>query len=166
MNELTKTAIAAAVAGGSLLLLLSAGLADDDASPIFGVTIPQGYRDWTLIGVGREDGLGELRGIVGNSIAVDAYKKGEGPFPDGTTLVKLAWKHVPIEGLKGAYTSDTPTTVQVMVKDAKRYASTGGWGFGRFIDGKPVDKAQHETCFACHEAHASAHDFVFTRYGR
>lgn len=166
MNELTKTAIAAAVAAGSLLLLLSAGFADDGASPIFGVMIPQGYRDWTLIGVGREDGLEELRGIVGNQIAVDAYKKGQEPFPDGTTLVKLAYKHVPIDGVEGAYTSGTPTTVQVMVKDSKRYAATGGWGFGRFIDGKPVDEAQHETCFACHEAHASAHDFVFTRYGR
>jgi hypothetical protein len=166
MNELTKMAIAAAVAAGCLLLLPLAGFADDGASPIFGVKIPQGYRNWTLIGVGREDGLKELRGIVGNQVAVDAYKKGQEPFPDGTTLVKLAWKHVPIKGLEGAYTSDAPTTVQVMVKDAKRYASTGGWGFGRFIDGKPADEAQHKTCFACHEAHASDHDFVFTRYGR
>jgi hypothetical protein len=54
--------------------------------------------------------------------------------------------------------------VQVMVKDAKRYAATGGWGFGRFIDGKPVDEAQHQTCFACHEARARNHDYVFTRY--
>ena len=166
MNELAKMAIAAAVAAASLLLLPLAGFADDGASPIFGVRIPQGYRDWTLIGVGREDGLKELRGIVGNQVAVDAYKNGKEPFPDGTMLVKLAWKHVPIKGLDGAFTSDKPTTVQVMVKDAAKYKSTGGWGFGRFIDGRPVDEAQHRTCFGCHEAHASAHDFVFTRYGR
>jgi hypothetical protein len=166
MNELAKMAIAAAVAAGALVVLPLAGFADDGASPIFGVRIPQGYRDWRLIGVGREDGLGELRGIVGNAIAVDAYETSKQPFPDGTTLVKLAWKHVIIPGLDGAFTSDAPTTVQVMVKDAAKYASTGGWGFGRFIDGKPVDEAQHRTCFGCHEAHASAHDFVFTRYGR
>jgi hypothetical protein len=54
--------------------------------------------------------------------------------------------------------------VQIMVKDAKRYATTGGWGFGRFVNGKPVDEAQHQTCWACHEARVKAHDFVFTRF--
>ena len=57
-----------------------------------------------------------------------------------------------------------PTTVQIMVKDSKKYASTGGWGFGRFMDGKPVDAAQHKTCFACHAANVKGHDLVFTRY--
>jgi hypothetical protein len=55
-------------------------------------------------------------------------------------------------------------TVQIMVKDAKKYASTGGWGFGRFIDGKTADRAQHETCFGCHEANVKDHDFAFTRF--
>jgi hypothetical protein len=144
----------------------AASLADDDASPIFGVRIPDGYRDWKLIAVGQEVGLDELRGVLGNAAAVKASQGGALPFPDGTTFVKLAWKHVPVEGLNGAFISGSPTTVQIMVKDSARYASTGGWGFGRFIDGKPVDEAQHRTCFACHEAHAKDHDFVFTRYGR
>jgi len=52
----------------------------------------------------------------------------------------------------------------VMVKDSKKYAATGGWGFGRFIDGKPVDEAQHRTCFACHQANVKGHDIVFTRF--
>jgi Cytochrome P460 len=47
----------------------------------------------------------------------------------------------------GAFVPGRTTTVQFMVKDSKKYASTGGWGFGRFIDGKPVDEAQHKTCF-------------------
>jgi hypothetical protein len=51
-----------------------------------------------------------------------------------------------------------------MIKDGRQYASSGGWGFGRFIDGKPVDLAQHETCFGCHEARVQNHDYVFTRY--
>ena len=56
------------------------------------------------------------------------------------------------------------TTVQVMVKDSRRYASTGGWGFGRFINGQPADLAQHQTCFACHAARVKDRDYVFTRY--
>jgi hypothetical protein len=36
-------------------------------------------------------------------------------------------------------------------------------GFGRFIDGKPADKAQHTTCFPCHRMKREGHDFVFTR---
>ena len=56
------------------------------------------------------------------------------------------------------------TTVQFMVKDSKKYAATGGWGFARFIDGKPADEAQHQTCYACHQARVKNHDLVFTRY--
>ena len=56
--------------------------------------------------------------------------------------------------------------VQIMVKDSKKYASTAGWGFGKFLEGKPLDKATHEACFACHAAHVASHDFVFTRYAR
>ena len=55
------------------------------------------------------------------------------------------------------------TTVQVMMKDSAKYAATGGWGFGRFVDGKPVDIAQHQTCFACHAARVKDRDYVFTR---
>src|SRR3954452_25447220 len=101
MKELAKMAIAAAVAAGALVVLPLAGFADDGASPIFGFRIPQGYRDWRLIGVGRADGLGELRGLVGNAIAVAADETSNQPFPDGTTLVKLARNHVMIPGLDG-----------------------------------------------------------------
>jgi hypothetical protein len=51
-----------------------------------------------------------------------------------------------------------------MVKDSQKYAASGGWGFGRFIDGKSVDEAQHETCFACHESRVKARDYVFTKF--
>jgi len=52
-----------------------------------------------------------------------------------------------------------------MVKDSKKYASTGGWGFAQFDDGKPADEAVLKTCFACHSP-AKDRDFVFTRYSR
>lgn len=152
-------------------LLLAAARAVDgtgkSAAPIYGVTIPDGYRDWRLIAPALEDApLNELRAVVGNDRAVAAYRDGTVPFPDGTILVKLAWKRMPSTEFELATVPGLATTVQVMVKNAKRYAATGGWGFGRFIDGKPVDEAQHQTCFACHEARVINHDFVFTRYAR
>src|ERR1700761_6164893 len=158
----------AAIASASIISLVpvAAGQTDDDASPIFGVKIPQGYRNWEMVAVSEEAGLDELRGVLGNDVAMKAYREGTLPFPDGTVLAKLAWKHVPVSGVKGAFVTGDATTVQIMVKDSKKYASTGGWGFCRFINGKPVNEAQHKTCFACHEAHASDHDFVFTRFAR
>jgi hypothetical protein len=145
--------------------------AESAASPIFGVTIPAGYRQWEMVAVAHEEGeLDELRGILGNAASMKAYRGGKLPFPDGAVLVKLAWKHVPSPednlalGQFQAFVPGRPTTVQVMVKDSKKYAATGGWGFGRFISGKPVDVAQHKTCFPCHDAFMKEHDFVFTRY--
>ncbi|MBO9686841.1 MAG: cytochrome P460 family protein [Mitsuaria chitosanitabida] len=138
---------------------------DKPASPIYGVTLPDGYRQWQMIGVATEDApLDELRAVVGNSIAVEAYRLGKLPFPDGAMLVKLAWKRERSKEFPAATVPGHPTTVQVMVKDAKRYAQSGGWGYGRFINGQPVDAAQHQTCFACHESLVKDRDDVFTRF--
>jgi Cytochrome P460 len=68
------------------------GLADDDGSPIFGVKIPEGYRQWELIAPSHEEGsFNELRGILGNAISVKAAREGTLPFPDGAMFAKLAW---------------------------------------------------------------------------
>ncbi len=142
-----------------------AALADSAVSPIYGVSLPDGYRHWELIAPAVEAApLNELRTVLGNDKAIQAYQSGQVPFPDGTVLVKLAWKHVPSPEFDPASIPGAATTVQVMVKDAKRYAATGGWGFGRFINGKPADEAQHQTCFACHQAKVQNHDYVFTRF--
>ena len=134
-------------------------------APIYGITLPDGYRDWRLIAPALEGApLNELRTVVGNDLAVAAYRAGTLPFPDGTVLVKLAWQRLSSAEFQSAAVPGHATTVQVMVKDTQRYAATGGWGFGRFIDGKPVDEAQHRTCFACHEARVRNRDYVFTRY--
>lgn len=139
--------------------------ASEPASPIYGVTLPAGYRDWTFIAPAEEaPPLDELRVVVGNPIAVEAYRKGTLPFPDGAILVKLAWKRVQSSEFSPASVPAAPTTVQVMVKDSRRYAASGGWGFGRFIDGKPTNAAEHRTCFSCHQSRVKQHDFVFTRY--
>jgi hypothetical protein len=161
--------LALAAAAGTFAVNSSA--ADDaqtaNASPLYGVTIPKGYRQWQLIAPAIEaEPLNELRVVLGNAKAIEAYDKATLPFPDGTILTKLAWKHVQSPEFAAASVPGAATTVQVMVKDSKKYASTGGWGFGRFVNGMPVDLAQHQTCFACHQALVKNHDYVFTRLAR
>jgi hypothetical protein len=151
----------------SFPLALAVASADegDLASPIYGVNLPDDYRRWELIAPAEESApLDEIRAVVGNAVAVAAYRTGTLAFPDGTVLAKLAWKRVPSPEFAPASVPGTATAVQVMVKDAQRYPESDGRGFGRFVDGKPVDRAQHETCFACHEPNVRDHDYVFTRF--
>jgi hypothetical protein len=144
--------------------------ADDEASPIFGIKIPPGYRDWKLISVAHEEGnLNDLRALLGNDLAIKAYREGKLPFPDGTIIARLAWNYVPSQennkafGRAQSFVAGSATNVQFMVKDSKKYAATGGWGFAQFKDGKPDATAALKTCFPCHEP-AHARDFVFTQY--
>jgi Cytochrome P460 len=167
MKRTSVVSVAVATITAIAMTWFTPGLADGErVSPIFGVTIPEEYRQWELVAVAHEEGLDELRGILGNAIAMQAYREGTLPFPDGAILVKLAWKHMPSTEFNGAFVPGAATTVQIMVKDSHKYASTGGWGFGRFIDGKPVDEAQHKTCVPCHQANVKGHDLVFTRFAR
>jgi hypothetical protein len=165
------TALALAAGAAAALTILSLSPADSGAgarpaSPIFGVTVPDSYRQRELIAPAQEgEPLNELRAVLGNAVAIRAYREGTIPFPDGTILVKLAWKQERSSDFKSASIPGAATTIQIMVKDSKRFASTGGWGFGRFTGGEPADEAQHKTCFACHDARAPKdHDYVFTRY--
>jgi Cytochrome P460 len=149
----------------------SIALAPDKGSPIFVTEIPAGYRDWRLISVAREEGsLDDIRAILGNDVAIKAYREGKLPFPDGTIIARLAWSYDASEennkvfGHPQSFVAGHPKNgVQFMVKDSKKYASTGGWGFAQFDDGKPADVAVLNTCFACHAA-IKARDLVFTRY--
>ncbi len=159
-------ALAGVIAG----LAPASGQADGEAAPIFGVKIPPGYRDWRLISVAHEEGnLNDLRAILGNDVAIKAYREGKLPFPDGTIIARLAWSHVSsaennkVFGRPQSFVAGPPTNVQFMVKDSRKYASTDGWGFAQFEDGKPASEAVHKTCFACHQP-VKARDFVFTRY--
>jgi hypothetical protein len=141
-----------------------------EADPLFGIMIPAGYRDWKLISVAHEEGnLNDIRALLGNDIAIKAYREGKLPFPDGTIIARLAWSYVPSEdnnkafGRSQSFVAGPATNVQFMVKDSRKYAATGGWGFAQFKDGKPADAGPLKTCFPCHEP-AKAHDFVFTHY--
>ena len=117
--------------------------------------------------------VNQLRAQLGNDIAIKAFKEGKVPFPDGTMIAAIHWTRVPSEdndkvlagSFRGAesFVVGSPVNVQFMVKDSKKYAATGGWGFADFTGGKPGGEALHETCFACHTP-AKDRDYVFTRY--
>jgi Cytochrome P460 len=166
------------LAGVAAHIAQAYGQSDGDSSPIYGVKIPFGYRDWQLIAVNQLlfAGKGEqLRAQFGNDIAIKAFKERTLPFPDGAMIAAIHWTRVPSEDYNKVLDVPFPGTqsfvigslvnVQFMVKDSKKYAATGGWGFADFKDGKPGDKALHETCFPCHVP-AKDRDYVFARYAR
>ncbi|MFB8830373.1 cytochrome P460 family protein [Azotobacter sp. CWF10] len=165
MNRIHCIVLASAAAALGLAVFATRGSEDQrPAAPVYGVKLPVDYQDWPLIAPAQEAApLDELRVVVGNPVAMRACRDNVRPFPDGTVLVKRAWKHVPSPDFAPASIPGNATTVQVMVKDSRRYAATGGWGYGRFIDGKPVDEAQHRTCHACHAGRVKDRDYVFTR---
>ena len=164
------------VAGIVAHMAHASGQSDGDSSPIYGVKIPAGYRDWQLIAVNQLEFAGhgeQLRAQLGNPIAIKAFKEGTLPYPDGAIIAAIHWTRVPSEANNKVLDVPFPGTqsfvigslvnLQFMVKDSKKYAASGGWGFADFKDGKPASEAIHKTCFACHEP-AKDHDFVFTHY--
>jgi hypothetical protein len=160
----------ATVAGIVASSARASGHADEAADTIFGIKIPPGYRDWKLISVAHEEGsLNDIRAILGNDRAIKAYREGKLPFPDGAIIARLAWSYVPSEennkvfGRAQSFVAGSATNVQFMVKDSRKYAATGGWGFAQFKDGKPDGEAKLNTCFPCHVP-VKARDFVYTRY--
>jgi hypothetical protein len=121
--------------------------------------------------------LKQVRAQLGNDIAIKAFREGKLPFPDGAILAALHWKEISSDdnnevlanGFPGAgfqsFVAGPAENIQFMVKDSKKYAATGGWGFADFKDGKPASEAVHKTCFSCHEP-AKDRDYVFTHYAR
>jgi len=157
----------ATAAGGAAATATTSGA----AVPVYVTKIPAGYRDWRLISVAHEEGeLNDIRAVLGNDKAIKASREGKLPFPDGTIIARVAWDYVASEennkvfgGAQSFVAGPPKNGVQFMIKDAKKYAATGGWGYGEFDGGKPADEAVVQKCFPCHEA-AKDRDFVFTRY--
>jgi len=177
MKRMPVVVIAAVMAIAVIgTMTFSAEGADEASSPIYGIKIPAGYRDWKLIAVdhlllaGKSD---QLRAQLGNDIAIKAFREGKLPFPDGSIIAAIHWTHVASDGNDKVLDGPFPGTrsfvvgsrvnIQFMVKDSKKYAATGGWGFADFTDGKPGSEALHKTCFPCHTP-AKDRDYVFTRY--
>jgi hypothetical protein len=171
MRRVVFVSVAVAMLAGTLAPLApTSGQVDREASPIYGVKIPAGFREWPLINVAHEAAdLNDFRAVLGNPIAIKAFQDRTLPFPDGAFIARLAWKYVASDennavfGRAQSFVTGAPTNLEFMVKDSTKYATTGGWGFGQFTNGKPDDEAVHETCFSCHQP-AKGQDLVFTRY--
>lgn len=162
-----------ALAGAFARIAPASAKADGRAAPIYGITLPRGYRDWRLVSVAREEApLDDIRAILGNDVAIRAYRSSDAVFPSGTVIARVAWSYDSSPendrafGRRQSFVAGHPRNgVQFMVKDARRYAATGGWGYAQFEEGVPASDSVHRTCFACHVA-AANRDYVFTRYAR
>src|SRR5262249_21239283 len=114
----------------------------------------------------------DIRAVLGNDIAIAAYRSGKLPFPEGAIVGRIAWSQVASEannktfGRAQSFVAGAPTEhyLQFMVKDSKKVAATGGWWSATFdMNGKPSPESAMSTCFSCHEA-IRDRDFIFTRY--
>ena len=99
---------AGALAGAVVAMAPASGQPDDEAAPIYGIELPQGYRDRRLISVsglaaGKSDPAlveahmahKQLRAQLGNDIAIKAFREGKIPFPDGAIIAALHWNEIP-----------------------------------------------------------------------
>src|ERR1700733_2540735 len=97
MKRIIVLLVAVVILVGTIAFTAPASLhADDSAAPIFVTTIPPGYRDWRLISVSHEAGnLNSIGAILGNDVAIKAYREGKLPYPDGAIIAALHYGHVP-----------------------------------------------------------------------
>lgn len=122
------------------------------------------YKNWREISTTDRRDNHTMRVIAGNDIAIKAIEsKQVHPWPDGTVFAKIAWDEVPDD--KGVLHADQFKQVEFMVKDKAKYASTAGWGWGRWrgMDLKPYGKDARFTgeCVNCHQP-VKDNDFVYT----
>jgi mono/diheme cytochrome c family protein len=140
----------------------------------------RGYESWQVIAVSHNRNT--LAAILGNPVMINAYKAGipgnGKPFPDGAKMVKVHWNAEVNAGEPGAPAVPGPQhDVDLMVKDSKRFADSGGWGYGVFeydaasdtfrpgnLTDKPPQGNDAKCGFACHTA-VQSKDYVFTSYG-
>lgn len=137
----------------------------------------RGYETWQAVAPSYRTDKNEIRIILGNDALVKAYKDGVPengrPFPDGAILVKIGYSERKSTDFPAAIEPDTLQRVEFMIKDAKRFKNTNGWGYARFVyDAKAKtfspygkDAAFDQECNACHTI-VKARDFVFTKYSQ
>jgi len=147
----------------------------------------RGYEDWQVVAPSQTGALKVVRVILANPVLINAYRAGVPgngqPFPDGSKMVKLVWKQKEIT--TAPFSASTPDTVpatledvEFMEKDGKRFADSGGWGWGVFeydatsdtfrpgnLTDKPPQGNDAKCGFACHTI-AKANDYVFTAYAK
>ena len=140
----------------------------------------RGYEDWRAIGMSRSDKATAL--ILGNPTMIEAYRAGipanGKAVPDGAKMAKIHWTPKQNEFFPGATIPGKLQNVDFMVKDSKRFADSGGWGYAVFEYDRASDtfrpgdsastppQANDAKCgLACHTM-AKARDYVFTDYGK
>jgi hypothetical protein len=139
----------------------------------------RGYEAWQVVSISHDGPL--LAAILANPVMIDAYSAGipgnGKPFPDGAKLAKIHWNPTMMETFPAAIVPGTQHDMDFMVKDSKRFADSGGWGWAVFeYDAtsntfKPGTLADHppqandaKCGFECHTI-VKARDYVFTDYG-
>jgi hypothetical protein len=140
----------------------------------------KGYERWSVIAVSEKEGA--IAVILGNPEMIKAYQEGipanGEPFPDGSRMAKIHWNPKKQESEPGQPTvPGTQHDADFMVKDSKRFADSGGWGWGAFEydassnswrpanqDDKPPQANDAKCGFACHTI-VKDKDYVFTEYG-
>jgi Cytochrome P460 len=138
----------------------------------------KGYEDWQVISISHNGDKMAL--IVGNPTMIEAYKAGAGngkPFPDGAMMAKTHWVAKKREDQPGGpVVAGALHDVDLMVKDSKRFADSGGWGYAEFeydpaaqafrpgnTSDDPPQEHDAKCGFACHTIVADK-DYVFTAY--
>jgi hypothetical protein len=141
----------------------------------------RGYEDWAVVAIDHTDDL--MKVIVGNPVAISAFRAGipgnGTPFPDGAKMAKVEWR--PKKSPDAPYDISVPGVVydlDFMVKDAKRFADSGGWGYAVFkhdvVSGtyapatqthRPPQGNDARCGSACHTI-AKSKDYVFTDYAK
>ena len=134
-----------------LLILMTSQTATSDQ-----VAYPEGYRIWahvksTMVGPSHKNfaTLGGFQHIYANEAAMSGYRTRN--FPEGSVI---AFDWLELTENNGAFQEGPRRQLDVMVKDSKRFASTGGWGFQRFVKDSKTERAATPTpqeCFACHD---------------
>ena len=137
----------------------------------------KGYEGWHVISMSRNDK--QVAITVGNPVMIDAYRAGipanGKPVPDGARMAKIHWTPKPNEFFSQVTVPGNLQDVGFMVKDSKRFADGGGWGYAQFDydaasdtfkpAGPPVQGNDARCGVACHTK-AKARDYVFTEYGK
>ena len=140
----------------------------------------RGYEAWQAISISRNERVVGV--ILGNPVMIDAYRAGipanGKTVPDGARMAKIHWTPKPNAFFKEATVPGDLLNVDFMVKDSKRFADSGGWGYAVFdydaesdtfkpgtTAGKPPQGNDAKCGFACHTI-VQTRDYVFTEYGK
>ena len=185
-SEMKIKSIPAIVVIVAVLAALGSGIAIS-AQDKYTVQVPnglafsefRGYEEWQVVSISQDGGL--MAAILANPVMIDAYRAGVPgngkPFPDGSKMAKIHWNPKKMETFPAATVPGTLHDVDFMMKDSKRFADSGGWGWAVFeydaasdtftpgtLAGRPPQGNDAKCGFACHTM-VKTRDYVFTDYG-